>query len=59
VGICITTALALSYIAGVGLNTNLERLKHIGPKPLIVGTCVALVLAVLSLTLILFTPLGS
>ena len=48
----------LMALAGVGLNTNLTRLKNIGPKPLIVGTSVALVLAILSISLILYTPLG-
>lgn len=48
----------LIALAGVGLNTNLPGLRRIGFKPLIVGTCVALVLAVFSLSLILFTPLG-
>jgi uncharacterized integral membrane protein (TIGR00698 family) len=49
----------LMALAGVGLNTDLSSLRKIGLKPLIVGTCVAIVLAVISLVLILFTPLGS
>ncbi len=49
----------LMALAGVGLNTDLKSLRRLGIKPLIVGTCVALVLAVISLSLILFTPLGS
>jgi len=48
----------LMALAGVGLNTDLSSLRKIGFKPLIVGTCVAIVLAVISLCLILFTPLG-
>jgi uncharacterized integral membrane protein (TIGR00698 family) len=48
----------LMALAGVGLNTNLASLRRIGLKPLIVGTCVAIVLALFSLGLILFTPLG-
>jgi len=49
----------LMALAGVGLNTDLSSLRRIGIKPLIIGTCVAVVLAVISLSLILFTPLGS
>jgi uncharacterized membrane protein YadS len=48
----------LMALAGVGLNTDLSSLRRIGFKPLIVGTCVAVVLAVFSLGLILLTPLG-
>jgi uncharacterized integral membrane protein (TIGR00698 family) len=48
----------LMALAGVGLNTNLAGLRRIGFKPLIMGTSVALVLAVISLSLILFSPLG-
>jgi uncharacterized integral membrane protein (TIGR00698 family) len=48
----------LMALAGVGLNTDLGSLRRIGFKPLIVGTCVAVVLAVFSLGLILLTPLG-
>lgn len=48
----------LMALAGVGLNTDLNSLRKIGLKPLIVGTCVAFVLAIVSLSLILFTPLG-
>ena len=50
--------LILMALAGVGLNTNLTSLRRIGLKPLLVGTCVALLLAAVSLALILFTPLG-
>jgi uncharacterized integral membrane protein (TIGR00698 family) len=49
----------LMALAGVGLNTDLSSLRKIGFKPLIVGTCVAVLLAVISLSLILFTPLGA
>ena len=45
-------------LAGVGLNTDLVSLRQIGFKPLIVGLCVAILLAAASLSLILFTPLG-
>jgi uncharacterized integral membrane protein (TIGR00698 family) len=48
----------LMALAGVGLNTDLSSLRRIGFKPLIVGTCVAVALALVSLSLILFTPLG-
>jgi uncharacterized membrane protein YadS len=46
-------------LTGVGLNTNLASLRRLGLKPLLVGTCVALLLAVLSLVLILYSPLGA
>lgn len=49
----------LMALAGVGLNTDLVSLRRIGLKPLLVGTCVAVVLALVSLGLILYTPLGS
>jgi uncharacterized integral membrane protein (TIGR00698 family) len=49
----------LMALAAVGLNTDLSTLRKIGYKPLIIGTCVAGVVAILSLTLIIFTPLGS
>ena len=50
----------LMALAAVGLNTDLTSLRRIGVKPLIIGTCVAVVLAnPLSLSLILFTPLGA
>ena len=49
----------LMALAAVGLNTDLTSLRRIGVKPLIIGTCVAVVLAILSLSLILFTPLGA
>ncbi len=48
----------LMALAGVGLNTDLSSLRKIGLKPLVIGTCVAIVLAAVSLALILFTPLG-
>lgn len=48
----------LMALAGVGLNTNLASLRKIGFKPMIVGLCVAILLAAASLSLILFTPLG-
>lgn len=48
----------LMALAGVGLNTNLASLRKIGFKPLVVGLCVAVVLAAASLSLILLTPLG-
>ena len=50
--------LILMALTGVGLNTNLASLRRLGLKPLLVGTCVALLLAVLSLVLILYSPLG-
>jgi uncharacterized membrane protein YadS len=55
----ISKFLILMALAGVGLNTNLASLRRIGLKPLLVGTCVALLLAILSLGLILFSPLGA
>jgi len=48
----------LMALAGVGLNTDIASLRRIGLKPLLVGTCVAVVLALVSLGLILYTPLG-
>ncbi len=51
--------LILTALAGVGLNTSLASLRRIGLKPLLVGTCVALVLAAASLIFILYTPLGA
>ena len=51
--------LILMALAGVGLNTSLGSLRSIGIKPLLVGTCVAVLLAALSLGLILFSPLGA
>jgi uncharacterized membrane protein YadS len=51
--------LILMALAGVGLNTDLASLRRMGLKPLIVGTFVALLLALVSLGLILFTPLGA
>jgi len=50
--------LILMALAGVGMNTNLSSLRRIGFKPLLVGTFVAFLLAAISLSLILFTPLG-
>ena len=55
----ISKFLILMALTGVGLNTNLASLRRIGMKPLLVGTCVAIILALLSLSLILFTPLGA
>ncbi len=55
----ISKFLILMALTGVGLNTNLASLRRIGIKSLLVGTCVALILAFLSLGLILFTPLGA
>jgi uncharacterized integral membrane protein (TIGR00698 family) len=55
----ISKFLILMALTGVGLNTNLASLRRLGLKPLLVGTCVALLLALLSLTLILYTPLGA
>ncbi len=49
----------LMALAAVGLNTDLSSLRRIGVKPLIIGTCVAGVIAIISLSLILFTPLGA
>lgn len=48
----------LMALAGVGLNTNLASIKKIGFKPLIVGLCVAILLATASLSLITLTPIG-
>ena len=48
----------LMALSAVGLNTNLVSLKRIGYKPLIVGLIVAVLLSVVSLLLILFTPLA-
>jgi len=48
----------LMALSAVGLNTDLSNLKRIGLKPLLVGTFVALLLSVISLSLILFTPFG-
>ena len=55
----ISKFLILMALTGVGLNTKLSSLRRIGFKPLLVGTFVALLLAVISLSLILFTPLGA
>jgi uncharacterized integral membrane protein (TIGR00698 family) len=49
----------LMALSAVGLNTDLSNLKRIGLKPLLVGTFVALLLSIISLSLILFTPFGS
>ncbi len=48
----------LMALSAVGLNTDLASLRRIGIRPLVIGTCVAALLALLSLSLILFTPLG-
>ena len=48
----------LMALSAVGLNTDLSNLKQIGLKPLLVGTFVALLLSIISLALILFTPFG-
>lgn len=48
----------LMALSAVGLNTDLSNLKRIGLKPLLVGTFVALLLSIASLSLILFTPFG-
>jgi uncharacterized integral membrane protein (TIGR00698 family) len=48
----------LMALSAVGLNTQMDSLKRIGLKPLLVGTVVAILLSVTSLALILFTPLG-
>ncbi len=48
----------LMALSAVGLNTNLDSLKRIGFKPLLVGLIVAVLLSVVSLLLILFTPLA-
>jgi uncharacterized integral membrane protein (TIGR00698 family) len=49
----------LMALAGVGLNTDLSSLRRIGLKPLIVGAGLSVALAVISLILILFSPLGA
>jgi uncharacterized membrane protein YadS len=48
----------LMALSAVGLNTQMDSLKRIGLKPLLVGTVVAVLLSITSLVLILFTPLG-
>lgn len=55
----ISKFLILMALTGVGLNTNLASLRRLGLKPLLVGTSVAVLLAILSLTLILYSPLGA
>ncbi len=55
----ISKFLILMALTGVGLNTNLASLRRLGLKPLLVGTLVAVSLALISLGLILFTPLGA
>jgi len=55
----ISKFLILMALTGVGLNTNLSSLRRLGLKPLLVGTSVAVLLAILSLTLILYSPLGA
>ncbi len=54
----ISKFLILMVLTGVGLNTNLASLRRLGLKPLLVGTAVAVFLALFSLELILFSPLG-
>jgi uncharacterized integral membrane protein (TIGR00698 family) len=49
----------LVALAAVSLNTSVESLRRTGPKPFVVGFCVALLLAGLSLTLILVTGAGA
>jgi uncharacterized integral membrane protein (TIGR00698 family) len=51
--------LILMALTGVGLNSNLAGLRRLGLKPLLMGTCTAVLLAVLSLGLILFTSRGA
>ncbi len=48
----------LMALSAVGLNTNLVSLRRIGFKPLLVGLIVAVLLSVVSLLLIIFTPLA-
>lgn len=48
----------LMALSAVGLNTDLFNLKRLGLKPFLVGTFVALLLSIISLCLILFTPFG-
>ncbi len=48
----------LMALAGVGLGTRLQNMRQIGLKPFVVGLCVAGILAVVSLSLILFVGLG-
>lgn len=48
----------LMALGAVGLNTNLESMRRIGLKPLLVGAGVAVVLSLTSLSLILLSPLG-
>jgi uncharacterized integral membrane protein (TIGR00698 family) len=48
----------LLALSAVGLNTNIENIKRIGIKPLLVGTFVAVLLSMTSLGLIVFTSLG-
>ena len=47
----------LMALAGVGLGTNIQSMRKTGFKPFIVGLCVASILAVVSLSLILFAGL--
>jgi len=49
----------LMALSAVGLNTDLSNIKRIGVKPLLMGTFVAVLLSIISLTLIFFTPFGS
>jgi len=48
----------LMALSAIGLGTKVSSLRAIGPKPFVVGLCVATVLAVTSLSLILFLHLG-
>jgi uncharacterized integral membrane protein (TIGR00698 family) len=48
----------LMALSAVGLNTDLASLKRIGLKPLFVGLIVAVMLSLVSLLLIMFTPLA-
>ena len=48
----------LMALAAIGLGTHVASLRSIGLKPFVVGLCVATVLAVTSLSLILFFGLG-
>lgn len=55
----ISKFLILMALTGVGLNTNLPSLRRLGLKPLLAGTFVAILLALASLALILYSPLGA
>lgn len=49
--------LILMALAGIGLGTNVASLRTIGLKPFVVGFCVAVALAVFSLSVIVLTGL--